>query len=107
MYTPVAVCVDDDPTTASIVRETLSKLGYRVEMATNRAEAVRLAEELKPALAYVSDELHDVEAMELYHAIQAVSQHTQGILCSDLETGMVAFLTGKQGIHQVLLKPAA
>lgn len=105
MYIPIAVCVDDDPTTARLVHDALRGLGYRVELASNKTDALRLAEELKPALAYVSNEMHGIDAMELYRDMQQVSTRTKGILMTTLAAGLMVMVTDHKGINQVLVKP--
>ena len=105
MYTPVAVCVDNDPNTASVVQETLSRLGYRVEIAHTQADAVRLANEFKPALAYVSNEMNGIDAMEVYRDMQQVSKRTRGILMTAVAAGLMVILADHTGINQVMMKP--
>ncbi len=107
MYTPIAVCVDDDPTTARVVHDTLRNLGYHVAMASTKLEAIRLAQELKPALAYVSNEMHGIDAMQLYRDMQQVSHRTKGILMTAFATGLMVMLTDHTGVNQVMMKPTA
>lgn len=107
MYTPIAVCVDDDPSTARVVYNTLCDLGYRVEMASSKQEAIRLAQELKPALAYVSNEMSGIDAMELYRDMQQVSHRTKGILMTAAATGLMVMLADHAGVNQVMMKPTA
>jgi DNA-binding response OmpR family regulator len=107
MYTPIAVCVDNDPNTAHVVQETLRRLGYRVEIAHTQADAVRLAQEFKPALAYVSNEMHGIDAMEVYRDMQQVSKRTRGILMTAVTTGLMVMLTDHTGVNQVMMKPTS
>lgn len=105
MYHRIAVCIDDDPHTMRIVQQTLRRMGYRVEIAHSRAEAIRLASELKPALAYVSNEMDGIDAMALYHNMQKVSERTKGLLLTSLGTSYMVMVTGQHGVNQVLVKP--
>ncbi len=104
MYPRIAVCVDNDPNTSRIVQETLHNLGYHVEMASSRTEALRLAHEFKPTLAYVSNEMTGIDALELYRAMQQVSHRTKGILTAGITNGHMALVTDHVGIDQVIIK---
>ena len=49
--TPLVLVADDDPDVLDLVRYRLERSGYAVATAVDGAEAVRLADELSPALA--------------------------------------------------------
>lgn len=48
---PLVLVADDDPDILDLVRYRLERSGYAVATATDGAEALRLADELSPALA--------------------------------------------------------
>jgi DNA-binding response OmpR family regulator len=69
--TPLVLVVDDDPDILDLVRYRLERSGYAVATASDGLEAVRLAGELRPALAVLDVLMPSLIGFEVTRRLRA------------------------------------
>ena len=69
--TPLVLVVDDDPDILDLVRYRLERSGYAVATASDGLEAVRLAGELRPALAVLDVMMPSLNGFEVTRRLRA------------------------------------
>ena len=67
---PLVLIADDDPDILDLVRYRLERSGYAVATATDGAEAVQLAGDLKPALAVLDVMMPALNGFEVTRALR-------------------------------------
>jgi PAS domain S-box-containing protein len=101
--------VDDEEILARLGRETLSHLGYAVEIATQPALALALvrADPLHFALVITDQTMPGMTGLELATELKQIRPGLPIILMSGYSRLLTPKRIKKAGVHQLLLKPAS
>ncbi len=67
----LVLAVDDDPDVVLLLKENLADAGYRVIGASNGAEGLRLARELKPSAITLDIVMPDTDGWQVLHGLKA------------------------------------
>ena len=96
--------VEDDPTLATMVRDTLGNRGYCVWLATNAAEAEAMLDEVRPDLIVVDLMLPDKHGLLLCASLKE-RQAAPVIICSGTKRKEDPLIGFKLGADDFIAKP--
>jgi twitching motility two-component system response regulator PilH len=104
---PLILIVDDSPTEVHAMRTALEKQGYRIESASDGAEAITKAKALKPDLIFMDVVMPGVNGFQATRKLSS-DPDTKGIpvimvTSKDLETDRIWGI--RQGAKDYLVKP--
>lgn len=107
MGNPLILVVDDEPDFREIISHILVRAGYRVAVAADGGQALKLFEELEPELVVLDGNLPDLDGFEVCRRLRALRSGASVpvLLCtvrSALTTVSCGFDAGANGY---LLKP--
>ena len=104
-HRPAMLVVDDDPSSAGLLREIFEAEGYDVTLAASGAEAIRLAEE-RPFDIVLSDvRLPDIDGIEVLRRLKAVDPDLTVILVTAFGTVETAIRAMHEGAFDYVRKP--
>lgn len=67
---PVVMAVDDDPMVLRIIESQLSRYDYTVKTATNGQEALRMLQEMTPAVLILDVMMDEISGYDLCHVVK-------------------------------------
>ena len=97
--------LDRDPTSASVLQESLTGVGYQVTVASNESEALALARDELFNLVVKSFDAQRINAVGLMEKIRAITPDTQFIFVSERGTIRTAVDAIQKGAYDYLSKP--
>jgi putative nucleotidyltransferase with HDIG domain len=98
----LALIVDDEPDTCSMLNDKLSSSGFACSTCTNGKAAREKLEQ--DTIALVLSDLR-MSGMDLLNDVQRISPHTQFVMMADKDDTCVALEATKQGAADYLVKP--
>lgn len=74
--------VDDEEAIRLLYREELSEAGYRVQVAANASEALRMAQEARPDLMTIDIKMPGMDGIELLRNIREIYRDLPIVICT-------------------------
>lgn len=102
---PAILVVDDEPDICSNLSDILSDLGYRVDVAYNGVEALKLVRQHSYAVALLDLKMPDMDGLELYRKIKQVQSGTVAIVVTAYAAGETAVQALRAGAWKIVSKP--
>jgi signal transduction histidine kinase/ActR/RegA family two-component response regulator len=101
---PLVIVVEDDPAAAELLTRQIERAGFRTEIARTGAQAVAMANELKPAAMTLDIMLPDIDGWEVLTRLKRESE------THDIPVIVVSVLDNPElgatlGAHHYLVKP--
>jgi DNA-binding NtrC family response regulator len=97
--------VDDDRTILELVRESLSEVGYRVEVVDNGIQALEKIKNQPYAIVFTDIKMPDIDGLELLSAIKEYRPETEVIIVTGHGSMESAIKAMKYGSYDYLQKP--
>jgi len=98
--------VDDDETFCRVLNNAIERRGYRVESATNIADAMKIAKNQLPTYAIVDLRIGDESGLNLVENLIAINPHLHIVMLTGYASIATAVQAIKLGAKQYLTKPA-
>lgn len=104
MSVPILL-VDDNPVACASEARLLWDLGYQVDVAFNRFEAIDLADKKDYGLAIIDDQMHGTNGVELFRHLREFRHDLIGIILTGKHTKHFIYPGIEPGVLSVLAKP--
>jgi len=102
---PRLLVVDDDPDTCANLSDIFTDLGYRVDVAHDGSEALKLVEQNAYDLALLDLKMPGMNGLELYREIRRISSGTVAIIVTAFVSSDTAKSVIEAGAWRIVPKP--